>query len=157
MTDNDIINNRQRIEEEIRARMALLEAYKLVEADVESRKVQHQDAAPQRDVVRVAPIPNGSHKVPVQAASKEYGYNSKIVRSAIGNIVGTFSIRTLMDHFRKRGDKITKGEISTVLSRFREKGEIVIVRHGRGRKPAIYKSPSHGGEEGETTDELSTF
>jgi hypothetical protein len=148
MNTEEIKTYRQKLEEEIRHKAALLEAYKLVEADIESRDVPPvekppvesanatENAKPQSEVATNGAVHNGSN-------GNSYGENSRIVRNAISHMEGNYSVRTLYSWLKVRGVPIAKDQVGTVLNRLREKGEITVCRYGSGRRPTTYKVNAH--------------
>lgn len=146
MNTEEIKTYRQKLEEEIRHKAALLEAYKLVEADIELRDVPPPVAkiptAPGSLAETAKPLPevpvngthhNGSNGIP-------YGKNSRLVRNAINHMPGVYSVRTIHSWLKNHGEKIAKVQVATVLNRLKDKGEIVVSRHGSGRRPTTFRS-----------------
>lgn len=77
---------------------------------------------------------------------KEIGYwqgrNTRLVQWAIRQLPGEFTIKDIFALLEKEGGRLESPEISVVLSRLKQRKEIVEIREGRGRTPAVFRNPS---------------
>jgi hypothetical protein len=161
--DSDEIKNRKlRLEQEIQAKqeemrkqLALLEAYRLVELDMDMRELCGEPGLTPTSASSAGAQPiaatNGSeHNMSANGDSnqegREYGYNSRMVDLAISHMTDTYSLREIHKWLKDRGENITKDQVATVLVRFRDSRKITVCRHGKGRRPTTYKPPVPAGQ-----------
>lgn len=173
LTLTEIATHRTRLRQEIMERECLLAAFEVVEKYAANG--HHPDSLqlsgmvssllPSRllDQVKEVPTPATPAPAPValpeKAREKPYvhpelealfdclGSNGKIVSWAIQRMTEDYTIRDIATLLEREGSWMSSAQLSVVLTRMKNRGEIEQITRGRGRRPAIFRGPGRAAVE----------
>jgi hypothetical protein len=175
LTFDEITQREERLRREIAERERMLAAYQLLRADTVNHQSWELSEAP--IVAAVAPPATGASNVrppessyapapinppaplarkinPVLAALQlKHGGNGRAVWWAIKQMTGDYTLRDIRALLEREGCQMPHAEISVVLTRLKQRGEIEEIRPGGGRTPAVYRKPDNTATEHATTAE----
>ena len=139
----DVTLRKQEILSQIAAQKALLEAYALVEKDLEEK---HQTGLPEtpanESAVAVGVTPRKKIKKRTVAASDSESFTAQI-RRAFPYMPTPFDMNDVEAWLSGRGAPLPRLRISFVLSRLARTKEIEMVQQGFGTIPGKYVLPQH--------------
>ena len=119
----------QNIESEIQEKNRFLEAYRLIEKDIQGRQSSKE---PPKEITPSAPVPRIRPRTP-----------KGIIRNICSEMTEPFSIDEIDEELQKRGiSNIKRATISFVLSQMKSDGEIDVAKEGSGRIASIFHPPS---------------
>jgi hypothetical protein len=133
--DSQIVTQfRKQLEDEIAERKSILDAYRLVEADLIRRACG--GALPSSTETAIPPSPG---KLPFNYAHTTAGH-SALVRESLPHMPEHFTMNDVEAWIRGQGYQVDRQAISFVLSRFGRKGEITVVSPGQGKRPGVFSN-----------------
>ncbi len=175
LTFDEITQREERLRQEIAERERLLAAYQLLRADAANHQSWRSVEAP---VVAAAEPPATAESnvqpadsscppapinLPAPVARKinpeldalrsRHGGNGRAVLWAIQQMAGDYTLRDIRALLEREGYQMPHPEISVVLTRLKQRGEIAEIRPGGGRTPAVYRKPESAAAEHATTVE----
>lgn len=161
LTLDEIATHRTRLQQEIRERESLLAAFDMVEKYAAANRhvpalvnlnglISTLPAIENQPETSAIPAPADPPPAPVkryvhpelQAISPNaQGRLGPLVRWAIQRMPEDYSVHDIEKLLRKEGQGIRPSQISVVVSRLKERGEIEEVQPGRGPIPALFRAP----------------
>ena len=175
LTFDEITQREERLRQEISERERLLAVYKLLRADAANDQswksteapVPAAVAPPETAASNVQPLEPSCAPAPISrpppvardinpalaAVRSQYGGSGKAVWWAIEQMTGDYTLRDIRALLEREGYQMPHAEISVVLTRLKQRGEIGEIRRGGGRTPAVYRKPDNAATEHATTAE----
>jgi hypothetical protein len=175
LTFDEITQREERLRHEIAERERLLAAYQLLRTDAANHQswksteaaVVAAVAPPATAASNVQPAESACAPAPknlpgpvarkinpaLAALRSEHGGNGKAVSWAIEQMTGDYTLRDIRALLEREGYQMPHAEISVVLTRLKQRGEIDEIRRGGGRTPAVYRKPDNAATEHATTAE----
>jgi hypothetical protein len=87
---------------------------------------------------------NGQRDVPSRKGSAPkigYGHNTKLVKAVIRQMTRNYTVRDIRRSLTNEGNPLSAASITTVINRLKRNRDIIEIRKGKGRKPALFKKP----------------
>ena len=81
----------------------------------------------------------------LEVLRKRHGANGLQVRWAIQRMADDYTLRDIEALLRQEGVILSPAEISVVLTRLKQRGDVEEIRPGQGRTPAIFRQPATAG------------
>ncbi len=78
----------------------------------------------------------------LRALDRGYGSNGVKVAWAVRRMTGDYTIRDIAELLEREGLRMQSAELSVVLTRFKNRGEIEEIKRGSGRNPAVFRGPA---------------
>jgi hypothetical protein len=98
-----------------------------------------RDAQPAKSTDSQQPPVVAPNQRELPGTEREYGAIANIVREVINVCPEKYTIRDISVLSAKLNKPLTKLQIATALNRFVRKGQIHILRKGKGSNPTVYK------------------
>ena len=165
LTLDEIMEHEERLRREIVERECLLAAFKVLHgyaANNQSPKsmelsslawafapppitlpLEEPTAPPPAPAALPQPPPEPRYVHPELAAiGNHFGSKGEHVRWAIQRLTHDYTLNDIYDLLKREGGGMYPAEISVVLTRLRNRGQIEEVTRGAGRTPAVYRKPA---------------
>jgi hypothetical protein len=168
-TSDEILAQEERLKQEIADKEILLNALQILRSQI--GKGDDSSAAPSGELATDAPkisvqtAPSSASLPPVPARyahpelvaiSARRGTKGDIVAWAIQRMTDDYSVADIVALLRREGANLSGAEISVVISRLKNRGEIEEIRQGRGRKGSIFRKRDNAiSREGTSTNQPS--
>jgi hypothetical protein len=168
-TIDEILAQEERLKQEIADKEILLNALQILRSQI--GKGDDSSAAPSGELATDAPkisvetasssaspppIPARQVHPELAAIYAQDHNNGDVVRWAIKQMTDDYSVGDIGARLRKEGCNLAGAEISVVISRLKNRGEIEEIRQGRGRKGSIFRKRDNAiSQEGTSTNQPS--
>lgn len=165
LTLDEIVEHEERLRREIVERECLLAAFKVLHgyaANGQSPKSMElssiasalvpsaanlslaepaTQAAPAQAKLPAPPPPAPYIHPELNAIGSRHGRGTEIVRWAIQRMTDNYTLREIAALLEREGRPMTSAEISVVLTRLKNRGEVEEIKPGSGRTAAIFRKP----------------